>query len=97
MELALDAVYAVEVAVTVRGLLRELLLTVRGEVAVSLEGYPVWVGLVSSWMWAVFVGTPEAESVVAVDPDRVKLSLEPAAEVLPPIPDGSDGSEAGGI
>jgi uncharacterized protein (TIGR00159 family) len=78
-ELELESVDPAEVQVTLRGLRRELVLSEPDQVTVRVDGFLARMGRRTFAIAEDSVRRPEALDVVAVHPDRVKVSLRPAA------------------
>jgi hypothetical protein len=82
-ELELESVEPAEVQVTLRGLRRELVLSEPDQVTVRVDGFLARMGRRTFAIAEDSVRRPEALDVVAVRPDRVKVSLRPAAGAGP--------------
>ena len=78
-DLELESVEPTEVQVTLRGLRRELVLSEPDQVTVRVDGFLARMGRRTFAIAEDSVRRPEALDVVAVHPDRVKVSLRPAA------------------
>ena len=82
-ELELESVDPAEVQVTLRGLRRELVLSEPDQVTVRVDGFLARMGRRTFAIAEDSVRRPEALDVVAVRPDRVKVSVRPAAAAGP--------------
>jgi len=82
-DLELESVEPSEVQVTLRGIRRELVLSDPNQVAVRVDGYLARMGRRTFAIEEDSVRRPEALDVVGVHPDRVKVSLRPAAGAAP--------------
>ena len=78
-DLELESVDPPEVEVTLRGLRRELVLSEPDQVTVRVDGFLARMGRRTFAIAEDSVRRPEALDVVAVRPDRVKVSVRPAA------------------
>jgi len=78
-DLELESVDPAEVQVTLRGLRRELVLSEPDQVTVRVDGFLARMGRRTFAIAEDSVRRPEALDVVAVHPDRIKVSLRPAA------------------
>jgi uncharacterized protein (TIGR00159 family) len=77
-DLELESVDPAEVQVTLRGLRRELVLSEPDQVTVRVDGFLARMGRRTFAIAEDSVRRPEALDVVAVHPDRVKVSVRPA-------------------
>jgi uncharacterized protein (TIGR00159 family) len=78
-DLELESVDPAEVQVTLRGLRRELVLSEPDQVTVRVDGFLTRMGRRTFAIAEDSVRRPEALDVVAVHPDRIKVSVRPAA------------------
>ena len=84
-DLELESVEPTEVQVTLRGLRRDLVLSEPDQVGVRLDAYLARMGRRTFALEEDSVRRPEGLDVVAVHPERVKVSLRPAGGA-PPTP-----------
>jgi diadenylate cyclase len=78
-DLELESVEPAQVQVTLRGLRRDLVLSDPDQVTVRVDGFLARMGRRTFAIEENSVHRPEALDVVSVHPDRVKLSVRPAA------------------
>jgi len=83
-DLDLESVEPTEVQVTLRGLRRDLVLSEPDQVAVRVDAYLARMGRRTFALEEDSVRRPEGLDVVAVHPERVKVSLRPAGGSPPP-------------
>ncbi len=79
-DLAIETIDPEEVRVTLRGLRRDLAFSEPGEVSVRVDAYLARLGRRTFTLDEDSVRRPDVLDVVAIDPERVKLSLQPVAE-----------------
>ncbi len=77
-ELELESVEPTEVRVTLRGLRRDLVLSEPDQVGVRVDAYLARFGRRTFALGEDSVRRPDALDVVAVRPERIKVSLRPA-------------------
>jgi uncharacterized protein (TIGR00159 family) len=88
-DLELESVDPAEVKVTLRGLRRDLVLSEPDQVTVRVDGFLARMGRRTFALAEDSVRRPETLDVVALHPDRVKVSVRPAAAAPPETPAGS--------
>lgn len=86
-ELALESIDPSAVDVTLSGLSRDLMLVEGGQVSVQVDAYLAQLGRRTFAISPANVRKPEGLSVLVVGPDKVRISVSPAAVAKPP--DGS--------
>lgn len=77
-DLEIESVEPKQVQVTLRGLRRDLVLSGPDQVVVRVDAYLARMGRRTFALEQDYVRRPEGLDVVAVDPERVKVSLRPA-------------------
>jgi uncharacterized protein (TIGR00159 family) len=78
-DLELESIDPETLSVTLRGLRRDLLLPESTDLTVEIDAYLARFGRRTFAVSADDVQTPDGVSVVAVEPERIRISLEPAA------------------
>ncbi len=85
-DLELESVEPTEVSVTLRGLRRNLVLSEPDQVAVRVDAYLARMGRRTFALEEDSVRRPDGLDVVAVHPERVKVSVRPAGGAPLPSP-----------
>jgi hypothetical protein len=90
-ELELESVEPTSVQVTLRGIRRDLVLSDPEAVSVRVDAYLARFGRRTFTLEGDSVRRPDALDVVSIRPERIKLSLRPAAVPATPTPTPNEG------
>lgn len=82
-DLALETIDPEEVEVTLRGRRRDILLAERAGLAVQVDAYLARLGRRTFTLTSDAVSAPDAVDVLSIEPQKIRLSLQPAEEPGP--------------